>query len=320
MHSNEKNLEIPGYTLASDGKYYKYNMEIDGVYYCPGNIIIEQGVAKEIAKAEEAILCDYFKIDLKEKKIEKLIEEDDSFIDDLTDIERIEIQKNKDTKNIVIYKKTKDEKEKYVDPIIIELDKDNKIVGYINNNLKKVGDNFLQYNSSLTELNISQDQKIGNNFLKNNNSLRELNMPLVQEIGDNFLGGNNDLTELNMPLVQKIGDDFLSSNCGLTELNMPLVQKIGDSFLNWNHNLTELNMPQIEEVGKNFLSSNKKYASLSERKIQKQSCGYTGFTIRISNFIKNALKQSTTTFESVQKADRVMNIDSNTKEGEIRDE
>ena len=55
-------FEIPGYTLTSDGKYYKYNLEIDGKYYCPGNIVIEDGIAKEIGNPEEVILCDYFKI------------------------------------------------------------------------------------------------------------------------------------------------------------------------------------------------------------------------------------------------------------------
>lgn len=40
--NNIEEFELPGYTVASDGKYYKYNMEIDGRYYCPGNIIIDR--------------------------------------------------------------------------------------------------------------------------------------------------------------------------------------------------------------------------------------------------------------------------------------
>ena len=99
-------FEIPGYTLTSDGKYYKYNLEIDGKYYCPGNIVIENGIAKEIGKTEEVILCDYFKIDLKNKTVASLVYNErrsyrpdlnvDAFIDDLTDIEKIEVKKDKE--------------------------------------------------------------------------------------------------------------------------------------------------------------------------------------------------------------------------------
>lgn len=39
---DEELFEIPGYTLAVDGKYYKYNMEIDGEYFCPDNIVISR--------------------------------------------------------------------------------------------------------------------------------------------------------------------------------------------------------------------------------------------------------------------------------------
>ena len=39
-NSNIESFKIPGYVVANDGKYYKYNQEINGVYYCPGNIVI----------------------------------------------------------------------------------------------------------------------------------------------------------------------------------------------------------------------------------------------------------------------------------------
>lgn len=42
-----QHFEILRYTVANDGKYYKYNKEINGVYYCPQNIVISDGNAKE---------------------------------------------------------------------------------------------------------------------------------------------------------------------------------------------------------------------------------------------------------------------------------
>ena len=190
-------FEIPGYTLAGDGKYYKYNLEIDGKYYCPGNILIENGVAREIGKPEEVILSDYFKIDLKKGKIESLIEDmdHDSFVDDLIDIEKIEVKKDKEKqkKRIYIYKKR--EKENSVqEPIIVELDNDNQIIGYINKDLQAIGDNFLIYNKALTNLELPQVQNIEDYFLLTNKGLTKLDLPQVQTVGGYFLHNNTKVT------------------------------------------------------------------------------------------------------------------------------
>ena len=37
---NKEAFEIPGYVVANDGNYYKYNMELNGLYYCPDNIVL----------------------------------------------------------------------------------------------------------------------------------------------------------------------------------------------------------------------------------------------------------------------------------------
>lgn len=41
--SNSNEFELRGYTVGPDGKYYKYNLEIDGVYYCENNVVIDHG-------------------------------------------------------------------------------------------------------------------------------------------------------------------------------------------------------------------------------------------------------------------------------------
>lgn len=46
-----KNFEIKGYVMANDGKYYKYNYEINNVYYCPDNIIIDNFNVKRYDKS-----------------------------------------------------------------------------------------------------------------------------------------------------------------------------------------------------------------------------------------------------------------------------
>lgn len=65
---NFNEFEIPNYVRANDGKYYKYNYEINNTYYCPNNIIIENFRPKRLPK-EKYILMDYFILDLQDKKI-----------------------------------------------------------------------------------------------------------------------------------------------------------------------------------------------------------------------------------------------------------
>ena len=99
MELNETNIEefeLPGYTVAGDGKYYKYNMEINGIYYCPGNVIIDHGCVKHL-ESEKEVLMDYFILD-KEKKTLSLYDYnsiEDSFVDCFENIEKIQIKKNK---------------------------------------------------------------------------------------------------------------------------------------------------------------------------------------------------------------------------------
>ena len=65
---NNKDFEIEGYVRANDGKYYKYNYEINNIYYCPDNIIIDNFAVKRYAK-EKYMIIDYFILNLVNKKI-----------------------------------------------------------------------------------------------------------------------------------------------------------------------------------------------------------------------------------------------------------
>ena len=50
---NIDSLDLPGYLVGPDGKYYKYNGEKNGVYYCPGNIIIDKGRVIQLENPEK---------------------------------------------------------------------------------------------------------------------------------------------------------------------------------------------------------------------------------------------------------------------------
>ena len=136
--TNIEDFMLPNYVVAADGKYYKYNDEIDGIYYCPGNTIIHQGRVKHL-EPEKQILIYEFIID-KEKKEIKLYDEriNDSFVDTIKQISNIEVRKS-DKKNERIRTITNDLGESFE----IEIDCDNRITGYKDNNTKNIDDGYL---------------------------------------------------------------------------------------------------------------------------------------------------------------------------------
>lgn len=215
-HKSDK-FEIPNYVYV-DGKYYKYNYEIRNIYYCPNNIIIDNFEVKRLEK-EKYILLDYFVLDLQSKKIglyDKTIE--DSFIDGIQHIQTVEIENEEKGKKIVI--KNIDSKD-----IIIKLDKDNQIIGYINENIKEVGKHFLLHN----------------------NALQKIALPEVKKIRDCFLLHNNTLQEISLPQVEKIKKFFLNQNRTLQEISLPQAKEIGEYSLNFAGNIKRFYIPNLDK-------------------------------------------------------------------------
>ena len=118
--------------MANDGKYYKYNMEINGNYYCPGNTIISAWGPRKLEDPESQILMDYFILDIKNKELKVFDTRiKDSFMDDRQDLQdaKINIKKSRkdgtECKIITIQKSNKK-------PITIEIDDNNQILSYEN--------------------------------------------------------------------------------------------------------------------------------------------------------------------------------------------
>ncbi len=253
VQENNSDFELKNYVNVK-GKYYKYNYEIDNVYYCLDNIIIDNFDVKKYDD-ERYIVFDYFVLDLKEKKILTEVE-DDSFIDGIVDIDKINIVKLENGKAIHLIPINGEE-------IIIELDKQNRIVKYKNNNIKRCDDDFLYFNESLQELNLPNLERCGDNFIYYNKSLQELNLPSLERCGDSFLISNESLQELNLPSLERCEDSFLLSNESLQELNLPNLKQCGDGFLFSNQSLQELNLPNLERCGNNFIYYNESLQELN---------------------------------------------------------
>ena len=282
-NKNSSSFEIPNYVQARDGKFYRYNIEINNVYFCHNNTIIENGEVKILDK-EKFLLFDHFILDLENKKIIDFNEQlnkyapVDGFIESVGEI--------KDIKRILHEKGMTIQITPVVGEIVeINLNKRSEIVGYSNPNVENIGNYFLSYNKALTQINLPnvkniEDEflycnkaltqinmpnvkNIGKNFLFCNNALTQLDLPSVKNIGNHFLYFNKTLTQLNLPNVKNIGRNFLYSNNALTQLDLSNVKNIGDDFLYYNNTLTQLNLPNVENIGDDFLYYNNTLTQLN---------------------------------------------------------
>ena len=202
----QQDFKMPTYILANDGKFYKYNFEIDGVYYCPNNVIIKNFDPIKYDKSQYDLI-DYFIIDKKNKTVD--VAGDyiaDSFIDQFKDIENI-VVKNDDDGYKSIKISTKECKN-----IEIIVDKLNQIVQFKNPDLKEIGDFFMWGNKSMKFFTAPNVENVGDGFLSDNRNLLSASLPKVVSIGNEFLLNNEKIEVIELPNVEYVGDDFLARN------------------------------------------------------------------------------------------------------------
>ncbi len=249
----DNSLELDNYVLANDRKYYKYNMECNLVNYCPDNIIIdEHNVIKDYQEKEKYIIMDRYILDLENKEVMVYDEEleRDAFLDGLSDIKKININKINNNKLVEIIPEDGES-------IFIKLDKDNCIIGYSNSNLTKIKHEFMGDSKKLKYLSLPNVLEIGRQFLYNNKSLQELSLPRVEKIGYSFLYYNEELSKISLPCVKEVSQSFLAHNKNLKEIDFPKMIKIDDYFLNNNNIIEKVLLPCVEKIGRNFLFSTK---------------------------------------------------------------
>ena len=250
IHRNSV-FEISGYVRANDGRYYKYNYEIDNIYYCPDNIIIDNFEVKKYDKSRYLII-DYFIIDMsKDSKSISLYDNElsDSFCSLVKEIKKIDIKNNGSEKKIIILGSNNE----YLEILI---DRDGKIISIKMDNIYNIGDNFLENNEALQTLEVPKLTQVGNNFLRWCETIQKLYAPKLAKIGNFFLNYNRLLEKIDLPNLTEVGDNFLTYNKILQVLYVPNLTKVGNSFLAYNKILQVLEVPNLTEVGDFFLEDN----------------------------------------------------------------
>lgn len=246
--ANRVEFELYGYTVAGDGKYYKYNNEINGIFYCPGNIIIDHGKVIQL-EPEKQVLVDCFIIDKTNKTI-KLYDESigDSFIDAFEDIEKIEMKRSEEKKGDTIITITQKNSQ---NPITIVINKKNQIVGYENQDLTNIGNNFLSNSNQIKRIILPNVKKIGNDVCCVG-TIEELNLDSLETTGNNCFV-NCEVDRLNMPKLRHLGNHCFVHTIKISELDLPSLERIGnDCFSSFGLDLQRINLPQLSITGNNF--------------------------------------------------------------------
>jgi len=242
-------FEIPNYVMANDGKFYRYNVEIDNAYFCPNNIVISNGKVNRYDKSRYE-LFDYFILDKKEPWLYIGVMMNDSFVDTFYNLKKVEIKKLENGDRLFIFTNKKKQQFELV------VNKFNQIIKYTNNYVTKIDKYFLSNNVSLTEFTANDLRKVGAGFLYRNKKLKTFNAEKLKEVGSDFLYENKDLTDFNAKNLEYIDDWALANNEQLESLNLPKLKKIGSYFMANNNTLINFNAENLKEMGLGTLSFN----------------------------------------------------------------
>ena len=230
----------------------RYNYEIDTVYF--GSDYYFSG--NEITKLNKdyEVMLDYYILDKRSGTVRGILEDDDECTCDVFN----HVFQNKK----ILVKRDKEYSQIFADDVHIATVCDGKIIELNLPGIDVVGDKFLYYNESLTNIKLPDATKIGSRFLVGNQFLTSIELPNATKIGSDFLPYNQFLTSIKLPNATKIGDDFLYFNKVLISIELPNATKIGSYFLFGNKVLTSIEIPKAIEIGDDFLRDNKSLTSI----------------------------------------------------------
>lgn len=262
-------INIPGYVKAKDKKYYKYNYELNGVYYCPNNIIIKNlEVDRTYQKPERYLVLDYFIVDLVDKKVSLYDRSlQDGLLETTDNIKNIEIRKIDDGDKKIIFNNRDNTS------FEMTIDKKNVIKAYRNDNLLEVPERFLYSNKYLESLVLNNTKVISNECLTQNHDLCHIEVNNLETIGNYFLTHCYKLDEFIGNKVKTVGHYFLTNDTNCKKIEMENVEKIESNFLSRNRDITSIDFRELVEVGNCFIDCDTKLekANLPKLKITKNS-------------------------------------------------
>jgi hypothetical protein len=240
------NFSIPNYTKANDNKFYSYNLEQNGTFFCGDNFIIQNGEPKQFNK-QFFVLIENYLVNIKDKTITNLIDNNsDSFIQSMGEIAKISIESNEE-KNRVIKVKNTNNQECY-----ITINNKNQLISYKNNFVTRIENHFLSYNTELTNIELNNLESCGKFFLCKNLRLKEICFQNLYKAESFFIESNKTISKAILPKLLIAGNSFLSENYDLEEYDFENLKTINGNFLSNNKKIKTLKLNCVT-IGSNSL-------------------------------------------------------------------
>lgn len=239
LDKNIPHLELDGYTQGFDGKYYKYNFESGNTYFCPNNIVVDEGEVK-VFDPKRYLLFDRYVLDIQEKTVQAYFdlgrEEQGAFVKALGEIEEI---KRIPSSNGLTLQLTP----VGGDIIEIKLNENNEIIFYRNPNVEQLDHSFFYSCHSLVEADFPKLKTMKNSCFYQCPSLKKFSAPLLETIENNCFH-KNQLVEIDLPSLKDILNYCFYYSPVLTKFSAPLLEKMGRCCLQKNQ-ISELYLPSV---------------------------------------------------------------------------
>lgn len=284
MINGRDSFEIPNYVQANDGRFYRFNYEINNVYYCAENVVIINGYPVQFDKSKYEVV-DYFIFDKKEHRIMPFPINTvcrDSFTS--TKLQDLVFTKKGKRQRVVELTTVSGEK------INLTINEKNQIISYENNSSGSLPDDYMTYASYLKNLSAPNIKKMGRYCFSDAKQLENLDLENLEEMDAGCfcdvtnlrkvtLSGLKKMDEhcfafvpnlfsLSLPQVQKIGSYCFETATSLTDIDMRQVKKIEDHCFSLVDVLGVVNLPELESVGDKFLEFSPKLKRLVADKMK----------------------------------------------------
>lgn len=247
LTTKASNFDLDDYIMAADGKFYRYNREINNVYYCPNNIIIDGGKVIQLDKSRYELI-DYFVLDKQNKTLYQYASDGhhDSFQDFFNQqntfggIEKIEVANVK--KGLKVIKITMQNKMQ----ALIYINRLNQIVGYYNENLTQIGNHFLEYCGEMREIYLPNLKEVGDFCLLTAN-VDQIDFPNLETAGEWFFA-NAKATQINLPILKALKRHSLAKAEPL-ELYLPSLETMANKCFGYSNKFETINLPSLLLMG-----------------------------------------------------------------------
>lgn len=278
-------FSIPGYVRDYDGKQYKYNYEINNVYYCENNIVIKHGVVTEYSK-DRYDLIDYFLLDKQNAQLHDLTAEQEFVSGNTSDDLAFAFRKAKKVEIV----NAENSGRKFIvtdhegNAFEIGVDKSNRIISYSDAkrksmisfmtrakyvqkidipNLEKMGRFCFGECDELKELYLPKLKSMQNDNFYSCRNLEKVQLDSLEEMGNNCFRQADSLTFLSMPHLKGMGRGCFYDVSKLTNLYLPEIESLGQWCFHTSLGMKEIVMPKLKTMGENCFASCKSLQNLS---------------------------------------------------------